>query len=335
MRKFLVFAPAFDENNGGAIALHKLCHVLNQIGQPSALVPYFEKSEIDFRILSKTLPARFKRQMKLHLIPYGFTRRDVIIPLVRAAKNLLTQGNLYRTHPDFQTPVVFSPGIGPELDDYIVIYPEIVSGNPLDAKNVVRWLLYEPGGHTGIVNYGTGELIVRFGGGIRPFEIPGSTTLKDEMKVIHYPLDLYHPPPAGAQRTGTAHLVRKGVVKSKTLVHHPPDSVCIDGLSHREISNIFQKVQTFVSYDSYTAYSLFAALTDCDSIVVPDDGVSEDEWLPDPANRYGIAYGWDKLDHARETRPLVRSRLLAEEEETTDNVRRFVYQADCFFQSSQ
>jgi hypothetical protein len=37
-------------------------------------------------------------------------------------------------------------------------------------------------------------------------------------------------------------------------------------------------VETFISYDTYTAYSLFAVLCECESVVIPDEGVSEEAY---------------------------------------------------------
>lgn len=302
-RRFLIFAPPFDENTGGIICLHKLCHVLNMLGESSALVPNFQTFEV--------------------------SRHDVIKPLLRLAKNTLRSANTYRTHSGFNTPVVRSVRGGRDLDDCIVIYPEVTQGNPLNARNVVRWLLYPPGGHTGKIHYGTGELYVRFNSAFGRFEIPGSTTLADELRVVHYPLDLYEPPAQDGLRSGMAHLVRKGARKAP--LHHSEDSIRIDGLSHREIGDIFRTVQTFVSYDSYTAYSWFAAVAGCDSVVVPDEGVTEDLWYPNPADRYGISYGWDGLEVARQTRHLVRQRMVAEEEKNLENVARFAARSRAFF----
>jgi hypothetical protein len=303
-RKFLIFAPPFEENTGGAICLHKLCHLLNQLGEASALTPNFATFEI--------------------------SRHAVLRPLIRLTKNTLRASRTtYRTNFDFDTPVLSSVRGGRDLDDCIVIYPEVTKGNPLNARNVVRWLLYPPGGHTGEINYGTGELYVRFNNAFGRFELPGSTTLPDELRVVHYPLNLYEPPVQGAPRTGTAHLVRKGA--SKSPVHHAGDSIRIDGMSHREIGDIFRTVETFVSYDSYTAYSWFAALAGCDSVVVPDEGITEDVWYPDPADRYGISYGWNGLEGARQTRHLVRQRLVAEQDNNLETVARFVANASAFF----
>lgn len=305
MRKFLIFSPGFDEDNGGVILLHKLCHVLNQLGRTSSLTPFFENYEI--------------------------SRTNWVRPLGNVVGSVLWARQRYRTNPDFYTPVITSPGSGKDLDDFVVVYPEIISGNPLNARHVVRWLLYRPGGHTGKIHYGTGELYVPYRTPFGQIELPGSTVLADELRIVHYPLDLYQPPAENTPRAGTAYLVRKGA--DKPLVHHSHDAIRIDGLSHREIAEIFQKVQTFVSYDSYTAYSFYAALSGCDSVVIPDEGVSEHAWLPDPAERHGISYGWDQLDHARNTRDLVRPRLLAEENNNLENVRRFVEHVDNFFGS--
>ncbi len=43
--KFIIFAPTYDENIGGVILLHKLCHLLNANGIKSFLFPFFTPSK--------------------------------------------------------------------------------------------------------------------------------------------------------------------------------------------------------------------------------------------------------------------------------------------------
>ena len=102
-------------------------------------------------------------------------------------------------------------------------------------------------------------------------------------------------------RTGTAYCIRKG--QGKKIVHDLHNSILIDGMNHEEISAIFKRVKTFISYDTKTMYSLMALACGAESVVVPDTGVSKEQWEPNPVRAYGIAYGLDDLESARRTIP--------------------------------
>ena len=78
-------------------------------------------------------------------------------------------------------------------------------------------------------------------------------------------------------------------------------------------------------------YSHFAALCGCDSIVVPVDGVSKEEWYPDPADRYGLAYGFDDVGEARRTRPLLLPHMKRQESEANDSVGAFIAKCERYF----
>jgi hypothetical protein len=58
---------------------------------------------------------------------------------------------------------------GRTFDDAVIIYPEVISGNPFTARRVVRWLLNRPAWFTGEdIDSGHGDLIVTFNHQIDP-----------------------------------------------------------------------------------------------------------------------------------------------------------------------
>ena len=66
-------------------------------------------------------------------------------------------------------------------------------------------------------------------------------------------------------------------------------------------------------------------------MVVPEPGVSKEQWYPDPRDRYGLAYGFDDLDEARRTRPLLLAHLRAQEQDANTSVQAFIDKCATYF----
>jgi len=298
--EFAVFAPGFDPNVGGYIVLHYLCHLLNELGHTAHLIPLFSSAEISPVDSDETVRALFDQRSQIRKSPY-------------------------RVNPDWNTPLYRRPlkGIA-RRDDLVVVYPEVVFGNPLRAKHVTRWLLHDPGFHNKDVYFVPGEVHFRYLEMHRPVPTPWIEIAEQLLTVTYIPWEHYQPPPDGTERKGTAYILRKGA--KKALVHDLTDSVCVDGMNHAQIGEICRRVKTFISYDTRTMYSALAAIAGVDSVVIPDAGVAEDEWQPVERYRYGLAYGWDRLDWARSTRHLTAERfrqMQADSAESTAIFARF------------
>lgn len=305
--RYIIFAPSYNANSGGSIVLHKFCHILNNLGHESYLHPIY--------------------------LPKLIHKNDYIAPLYLVLKSFL-QGNrfTYKTNPFFNTPVIRKLE-REKYDQYVVIYPEIVNGNPLRINKVVRWFLHEPGHHTGQVFYSPGEIYYDFNSFSDGFKIPGSKLSDLRLYITHMPTEIYNLVDAlpFQERSGTAYCIRKG--SNKKIVHNLDNSILIDGKSHFEISKIFKSVKTFISYDCYTAYSALAVLCGADVIVVPDDGVSKTDWHPEDWQRYGVAYGFsdEEMILASSTKCLVLNEIKKREKDSYKLVDEFVNETNLYF----
>ena len=306
--KYYIYAPDYNENSGGCVVLHRLCHLINQVeGAEAYLVP--------------RVPER------LSITNFSVFLRDVW-KVVRWLRNGSFMSSRFKVNKSWKTPVKLKHEID-DMDNSIVVYPEVTYGNPLNAKNVVRWFLHQPGYFTKQVCFGVNELHYKFNSAIKDFNHCFSTLSNKELKVIYYPLEYYNMSDA-TNDNGCCHLIRKGKHKKKC---HADDSVSIDGLSHQKTAEIFKKSTRFISYDDYTAYSLFAVLCGCQSIVVPSDGVTKEQWYPNQSDRYGIAYGFseNELHLAELTRDKVLEHILKEHQRSFENVINFVVESALFF----
>lgn len=306
MKKFLIFAPGYNEKSGGAIVIHRLCHLLNEAGREAYLVPMFHGHEVSILNLAQ-VAAQVQAEMQ----------------------NLLNSS--FPLHPHFNTRK-YDGNLNAirDNDDYIVIYPEIISGNPMGAKHVVRWFLHNPGYHTGQVAYAPGELYFRFSDATKEFQLTGSHMSQHLLHLGYFPFDLYNQQGAAVERSGSAYMFREGF--ERPLAHNLENSLRISSsYSHAQIADVFKRVKTFISYDTRTAYSELAVLCGCESVVMPEPGISEEQWRPEVEARSGIAYGFENLEKARATAHLMYDFLQRKQAESALSVAGMLAETDAFF----
>lgn len=294
-RKYIIYTSTYDEHSGGVIALHHLCHLLNQAGETALLWP-IEKPIPSLKITLKRL--------------FGF-----LFPFEETVSG-------FAANSSFNTPTACYK----DLRGSIVVYPEIVSGNPLKIKRIVRWFLNTPGFFTGRKDYQSEELYFlynpQFGDN---YAKPSEENLLKTVLIFD---DVYYKRNFG-KRKGTCYIMRKG--RNREIEHSLDNSILIDSMSHAEISDIFNQVEFCISYDPHTMLSKYAAVCGCISVVIPNQRITKEEWRPREADRYGIAYGFDDVEWARETQSKVLEELKKQQTHTGKQVDNFIKRTKNFF----
>ena len=304
MAKFIITATPYKENEGGSIVVHYLCYYINKYTEHDCYL--------------------------LFPFQYPIIRRGNILKGICSIIKTELARRMFITKSIVDNEEYIIKKTPSNLNDYIVIYQEGVRDNPLDAKNVVRWLLHNPGNFTGNVHYNNRELYFRFGSHFDVFKIAGSklSELYLDITVI---LPVYNDN-ENYVRKGNCYALRKGKKRCKENI---PDELIIDSLEHKEVAKLFKKCERFISYDPYTAYSFLAALCGCISIVVPIENISKEKWIPDESLRYGVAYGDspEEILWARKTLPLLIERVNNYEFNNIKNTISFTEECIEYFMS--
>jgi hypothetical protein len=214
-------------------------------------------------------------------------------------------------------------------DDVITIYPEVISGNPFNAKNVVRYVLYYPGWHAGDKEYSDDELIITY----------NNEYVKDTKYENAFVLTVLNPKlnimkNYDKKRNKIGLLVRKCkdfeykmnlLNEYKHLLKLPVISIddeinkCND---LRDLSKIYNTITLFISFDPHTYHSTMAALCGCTSIVIPSKEISNEEFYN--VQKYGVAYGFENIDFAKLTYSKMIDDLKQMEQNTFTQCDKFV-----------
>lgn len=206
-------------------------------------------------------------------------------------------------------------------ENAIVIYCEGTKGNPLNAKNVIRWILSELGHnveHDIVETWGKNDLVYHFNSEIIFKKTPeknGSVYKLLNCVYINHKVKRTN----FGERSGTCYTIRKGhrIHKESLYLDNTEDSFEIIGdHSLEECVGFFNTFKFFKCYDPLSFYIIIAGLCGCIPIVHKVRGMDKKAWLNTTSvsnyiesnnldNLYGIAYGEEDLQYAIETIHLV------------------------------
>lgn len=151
----------------------------------------------------------------------------------------------------------------------IVIYPEVVNGNPLSARRVVRWVLHEPGRLGGPTSYAKNEVVFVYDWQKMPYARKATARVIDDQHVLWTGLI----DPAYIRNNGT---VRRDLILSfghkgaELQTRFPLDpalgAIRLEDVtpSYQALGEVLRRARCLYSYDHYSNLLREAVLCGCE-----------------------------------------------------------------------
>jgi len=278
----------------------------------------------------------------IYTTPLDFKIGGVVV-LHKLAKDLIDLGHkamLYISRGDAYENIFCNEfATMKDVDDStIVIYPEVIVGNPLNAKCVVRWMLCDMGIHCSKEigkTWGAEDLIFHF----------SSFNERHDLNAIEILYTFWIDPcikNKKLSRSGSCYLYKKASAFHKNIkLIHPMDAIMVDQCSMEEIIEIFNQKEFFYCYDPYSFYDIIALLCGCIPIIYPITDVSKLDWLKTRAsfqmhlkrqdNISGVAYGEDDIPYAKATLAYAEKEQSSSLEFEKKSIVNFVDKTDSYF----
>lgn len=185
------------------------------------------------------------------------------------------------TNPDWNTPYRPAPLDG----NWIVVYPEVVRGNPWNAPHVARWLLNSPGRLGGDTTFDPNEVVFVFAEMFNDLRLPPE-------RLLHLPtveIDIYND--RGLARSGALFYIGKGR-QTRDL----PGAVEITPelrADRPKLADALNRAAVLYTFDDATGMTGLARLCGCPVVIIPSNGHHSMAQYALEGTTAGI--GWDAL----------------------------------------
>lgn len=211
-----------------------------------------------------------------------------------------------RTNSDLLTPILTNDAMDHHFDQGltpIVVYPEVVEGNPLHAPLVVRYILNFPGLLGGEKVHDPRDIC--FGYSAALLKGQGAAHADNVLFLPASDPIVFTPPSPGTPRRGTCFYAGKYKhIHGGRLDDVTRDSVEIHGLlggerrqTPEELADLFRRSELFYCYEN-TALAIEAALCECPVVMLPNRYFTH-KIGGELLGNDGVAWGNDPLEVQR------------------------------------
>jgi glycosyltransferase involved in cell wall biosynthesis len=189
---------------------------------------------------------------------------------------------------------------------FTAIYPETVSGNPVAAESVIRWVLNRPGLLAGDAVYSESEHVFYYSEVFRPY-IQNRVAGKLYMPTIDEEI-FYSDGSAPAQRSLECFYVGKSVWREGVIDRDRAIEITREFPAKAELGKLFRAARVLYCFDNSTILVYEALLCGCPVVIIPDGTQSWRDYGKLELGTDGIAWGVQEYSGEPVDVPALRAR---------------------------
>jgi len=167
------------------------------------------------------------------------------------------------------------------VNDSIVVYPEVVSGNPLGGRRVIRWALNDPGLLGGDTSYAGDEMVFLYDPQRLASVSRAAGRTLDDRRVLRLglvdPAHIY-PDPAIAKTIDCSFTHKGRALHERYPLPADAGIVPLEDVTPTmaALGDVLRRTRTLYSYDHYSNLLREAAISGCAVRVIGEDGAWHD-----------------------------------------------------------
>jgi hypothetical protein len=164
------------------------------------------------------------------------------------------------------------------------------------------------------------------------FDVLPNQKLDGYMPMLNIDFDIFKN--YNLPRSGRCYLIKgEEYISGQPLYHNNSDTNLDNYWSYGEnkmkyLAEMFNKHEIFFTYNTQTFIANLAALCGCISVVLPHPKTSREKIHKFPQNKYGVAYGFEDIQHSIDTLPLVKENLESLLQDHKKHLKQFT--SDCY-----